>query len=194
MAIADRLGEVRFPVTASLVASAIVLILGGVYWYTTGKISETVLFIAAAGAATGAILGAFYTARGLELTAAALARDEVRYKVSLAFQFTAKWNDPAMFRVRDAIREIFNGDHNSQKFAEHLASEETNVINFLNFLEEVGIAMEKAGADPIILEEAFKGITTLAWSKLHPWVIERRRKRNAPKMWVYMEKLASKWN
>ncbi len=191
---ADVLGEIRFPVTASVVATAIVIALGFVYGYTTGKIPETVLFIAAAGAGAGAILGAFYTARGLQLTAAALSRDETRYKVALAFQFTSKWNDPAMFHVRDAVRELLNGDHSSPEFAALLKAKETNVIHFLNFLEEVSIAIQMGAADSHVLCEAFRGITVMAWSKLQGWVTDLRRKRNSPRIWINVEDLAGKWN
>jgi Domain of unknown function (DUF4760) len=194
MAVADRLGELRFPVTASIVATLIVIVLGGVYGYIIRKVPETVLFIAAASAGAGAILGAFYTARGLELTASALARDEIRYKTALAFQFTSKWNDPAMFHVRDAVRELLTGDHNSVEFSALLTSQQTNVIHFLNFLEEVAIALEKAGADPDILREAFRGIVLTAWSKLQAWAVEQRRKRNTPRLWTNVEDLAKKWN
>jgi hypothetical protein len=194
MAVADRLGELRFPVTASIVATLIVIVLGGVYGYIIRKVAETVLFIAAASAGAGAILGAFYTARGLELTASALARDEIRYKTALAFQFTSKWNDPAMFHVRDAVRGLLTGDHNSVEFSALLTTQETNVIHFLNFLEEVAIAMERAGADPDILREAFRGIVLTAWSRLQAWAVEQRRKRNTPRLWTNVEALARKWN
>jgi len=194
MAVADKLGELRFPVTASIVATLIVIGLGAIYWYITGKIADTVLFVAAAGAGAGTILGAFYTARGLELTAAALARDEIRYRTALAFGFISKWNDPAMFDVRDAVRGLLTGDHNSLEFAERLASRETNVIHFLNFLEEMSIAIEMAGANSHVLHEAFRGIARTAWSKLQAWVVEERRSRNAPRLWINAEHLAMKWN
>jgi hypothetical protein len=191
---ADRLGEIRFPVSASLIALAVVVALGCIYGYATSNVPETVLFMSAAGAAAGAILSAFYTARGLQLTAAALSRDETRHKVALAFQFTSKWNDPAMFHVRDAVRELLNGDHGSPEFEALLEAEETNVIHFLNFLEEVSIAINKGGADQEVLCEAFRGITIMAWSKLQAWITELRRKRNSPRIWVNFEELARKWN
>lgn len=194
MVVADKLGEPRFPVTASIVATLIVIFLGGIYGYTTGKVPDMVLFVTAAAAGAGTILGAFYTARGLELTAAALARDEIRHQTALAFQFTSRWNEPAMFHVRDAMRELLGGDHNSAEFAAHLTAEETNVIHFLNFLEELSIAIEKAGADSNVLHEAFRGITLTAWSKLQAWVVEQRRQRNNQRIWVNLENLARRWN
>jgi hypothetical protein len=194
MTIADQLGEIRFPVTASLMTALVVLLLGFAYWHYTEKIPETILFIAAAGAGAGAILGAFYTARGLELTASALSREERRHTTALAFQFTSKWNDPAMFHVRDAVRGLFNEDHKSDQFKKHVIENETNVIHFLNFLEEVAIAIERGGADSEVLREAFGGITIMAWSKLEEWVVDLRRRRNGPKIWINVEELAEKWN
>jgi hypothetical protein len=194
MAAVDRLGEVHFPVTASIVATLIVLLLGGIYGYTTGKIPETVLFIAAAGTGTGAVLSAFYTARGLELTAAALARDEIRDKRALAFQFTSKWNDPEMFHMREVVRGLFAMDHKDSCFQDHIKNKTTNVIHFLNFLEEVAIALEKGGADADILHEAFAGVVATAWSKLQPWVADFRTTRHRPKLWIYVENLANNWN
>jgi hypothetical protein len=99
-----------------------------------------------------------------------------------------------MFHVRDAVRELLTGDHNSVEFSALLTSQQTNVIHFLNFLEEVAIALEKAGADPDVLREAFRGIVLTAWSKLQAWAIEQRRKRNTPRLWTHVEDLAKKWN
>ena len=194
MAVIDKLGELRFPVTASIAATRIVIIMGAVYWYTTARVPDTVLFVAAAAAGAGTVLGAFYTARGLELTAAALARDEIRYQTAPAFQFIARWNEPSLFHVRDAVRELLNGDPNSSEFAALLMSKATNVIHFLNFLEEPSIAIEKAGANPDVLHEAFRGIALTAWSRLQKWIVEQRRGRNTPKLWINVETLARKWN
>ena len=55
MVVADKLGELRFPVTASIVATLIVILLGGIYGYTTGKVPDMVLFVTAAAAGAGTI-------------------------------------------------------------------------------------------------------------------------------------------
>jgi hypothetical protein len=190
----DKLGEIRFPVTASFTGAVVVGVLTVCFWMATNSFEKTVLFVAAAAAAAGVILGALYSARSLTLTAAALDREEARARRTLAFQFTSKWNDPAMFHVRDVVRDVFNTDHRDPQFNDKLKAKETNVIHFLNFLEEVGIAIEKGGADPTILQEAFGGVVVTAWSKLQNWVRECRQTRGRAKIWAYVEELARKWN
>jgi hypothetical protein len=201
MATPDRLGEVRFPVSASVIATAIVALLGFVFWHATASISQTALFLAASGAAAGAILGAFYSARGLALNAAAMERDvaarerdEAQRKRTLALHYIARWNDPAMYHVRDTVRELFAADHKSPALLESIKARETNVIHFLNFLEEVGFALDKGGADPDILRETFEGVVYTAWNKLQDWIREVRRVRQRPKIWIKVEELARKWN
>jgi hypothetical protein len=98
-----------------------------------------------------------------------------------------------MYHVRDAVRGLLTGDHNSVEFSALLTSQETNVIHFLNFLEEVAIAMERGGADRDILREAFRGIVLTAWSKLQAWAVEQRRQRNTARLWTNVEDLAKKW-
>ena len=189
----DILGEVRLPISASLIAIVIVAALSVVYWFATYSLSQLVIFIAAVAAGVGATLGAFYASRGLQLTAAALEKEEIRLSKALAFQFTSKWNDPAMFHVRDVVRELFAIDTQKPEFLACLRQKETNAIHFLNFLEEVSIAIEYGGADATILEEAFGGVVGTAWSKLHPWVMEFRQTRQNTKIWIKVEALAKAW-
>lgn len=189
----DKILEVRIPVSASIAAAVSVMALTVAFWYATKSWSQTVLFFVGACAAFGAVLSAFYAARSLSLTAAALDRSERRARQAIAFQFTSKWNDPTMFHVRDAIRKVFHYDHKSKEFADHIHSNETNIIHFLNLLEEIAIAMEIGEADPNILELAFKGVVTTSWNKLQNWVGDFRQVRGRPAYWINVEKLAQKW-
>lgn len=193
MSKSDRLVEVHFPITASLIAVILVGILCWIYWLTTSDWSKVAIFLAASSAAAGAVLSAFYAARALDQTVAALERQEVDHRKAMAFQFTGKWNDPAMYYVRDAIRELFAGDHNSAAFKELLKAKETNVIHFLNFLEEVAIAIENDVADAQILKNAFAGVVVTAWTKLGAWTIEERRNCGRPLIWIKVEELARQW-
>jgi Domain of unknown function (DUF4760) len=92
------------------------------------------------------------------------------------------------------VRELFSADHKAPDFQDDIKAKQTNVIHFLNFLEEVGIAIEKGGADHTILKEAFGGVVNTAWSKLQDWIREQRRERNRQRIWIYVEELAKKWN
>jgi hypothetical protein len=189
-----RLAEVRFPVTAGLVATMLVGVMSLIYWMASGSVEELVVFVAASTAAAGAILTAFHSARSLALTAGALRKEEEQRNKEMAFRLTAKWNDPTMFHVRDTIRALFVLDHKSEEFKASIRAKETNVIHFLNFLEEVGIAIEKGGADPAVLKEAYGGVVLKAWGKLQDWVKDQRAEYGQPRIWIYVEDLAKKWN
>jgi hypothetical protein len=193
-AAADKLADVKFPITASWIAILIVVLLTVFYYIATKDGERTLIFFAAITTAAGAVLAAFYSARALATTVTSLGREEERARKMLAFAFTSKWNDPAMFHVRDVVRELFTLDHNSEQFDVAIRDRTTNVIHFLNFLEEVGIAIEKGNADPEILRDAFAGVVGTAWSKLQGWIGEMRRARNRQRIWVNVELLAGKWN
>ncbi len=74
-----QLAEVRFPVTAGLVATMLVGVMSLIYWMASGSVEELVVFVAASTAAAGAILTAFHSARSLALTAGALRKMELKY-------------------------------------------------------------------------------------------------------------------
>jgi hypothetical protein len=196
MANSDHLIDVRFSfsVTTGLATALAIGILTFIYWCATRDFEKTVVFFAAAAAAAGAILSAFYSARALALSIAVLEQDNARKKKQLAFEYAARWNDPSMFHVRDVVRELFGADHRSPEFARKVQDNETNVITFLNFLEEVSYVLEKTDADQQILKELYIGVFCVAWSKLQHWITEFRRVRQRPRMWIGFEELARKWS
>jgi hypothetical protein len=196
MAKSDRLLDIRlsFSITTSVVTVVALLILSVIYWFATKDLAQTVLFITAAAAAAGAILSAFYSARTLALSTTALEADEARKKKRLALEYAARWNDPSMFHVRDTVRELFGADHRSPEFVRSIEQRQTNVIHFLNFLEELALVLEKGDTDHDILKGVYVGVVCVAWTKLQHWITEFRRVRGRPRMWIGFEELARKWN
>jgi Domain of unknown function (DUF4760) len=190
----DTLGKIEFPIKASVVVSIVVLLLSLLYWLATRSLPQTILFFTGAGAAAGAILAAFYSARSLAINAAYLEREEKRRKKDLALERAARWNDPTMYHVRDVVRELFDSDHTSEAFQRNLRDKKTNVIHFLNFLEEIAIVIEYGEADERILREAFEGVISTACSKLHSWISTHRINRGRPRIWIKLEELGKRWN
>ncbi len=171
----------------------IVVLLSVLYWAATKSFAQTILFFTGAAAAAGAILTAFYSARSLGVNAAYLDREEARRKKDLALERAARWNDPALYHVRDVVRELFDADHTSPQFSSSIEAKKTNVVHFLNFLEEIAIVIEKGDADEAILKDAFVGVVTTACSKLDHWIVQYRIKRGRPNLWIKLEKLGEKW-
>lgn len=185
--------EVRFTITAGLIAGAVVIALAVAYWLATYSLPQLAVFVAASAAAAAAIVSAFYSGRGLRQAAEAIEIQEETRRKALALHLISRWNDPAMYHVRDVVREVFKTDHNSPGFQQRLTDKETNVIHFLNFLEEVALGLEQAGADEAILRSAFSGVVSTAWTKLENYVREQRRARGRPLIWTKVEELARSW-
>lgn len=200
MSSSDHLGEVKFPVRASWIAIAVVVGLSIAFYWESRSVKETIVFLAAASAAAGAILAAFYSARGLGITAAIAARaasaedDQQAYAARMrSMGYGERWNDPSMFHVRDVVRELFDRAQDAQRFKEHVTEKKTNVTHFLNFLEEIAIAVNTGDSDETTLKRMFRGVVIDAWTKLGPWIEEQRRERNRPRGWIEMQELARRW-
>jgi hypothetical protein len=188
-----KLGEIRVKVSVGLIATLILVALTVAFYALTRSYSQTALFLAADAAAIGAILGAFYSSRALALTAHALDRERERQCKALAFVLTSRWNDPNLFHVRDTVRALFDVEPRSEGFNEVLTKNKTNVIHFLNMLEEIGVAMEHGGADEEILKSAYRGVVITAWARFGDFVAAQRRTRGRDDIWKKFEDLAIKW-
>lgn len=197
---ADRVGEVRLPVTASAIAAVAVVVLTSWYYVETKNTEKTLLFAAAMLAAAGAILAAFYAARAIGATSQVAsantqnaANELAARKRQAALRYVERWNEASMFHVRDVVRGLFDGAHDGNEFRQLLVDKRTNVINFLNFLEEIAIARESGDVDEKILKDAFRGVVETAWQRLQAWVGEQRRLRNRQRIWCKLEELAQHW-
>jgi hypothetical protein len=197
---ADKVGEVRFPVKASFIAAAVAVGLTIWYYVETKNTEKTLVFAAAVLAAAGAILAAFYAARAIGATlgvasasAKSQADDLAARKRQAALRYVERWNEASMFHVRDVVRGLFDTAHDGEEFQKLLTEKRTNVINFLNFLEEIAIARESGDVDERILRDAFRGVVETAWQRLQHWVGDQRRMRNRPRIWCKLEELARIW-
>lgn len=196
----DKVVEVRFPITASAIAAVVIIVLTICYYLASDSIKDTIVFIAASCAAAGAILAAFYSARGLELSTRGMVnaigaseRETAVRRRHYAMRFAERWNDAAMFHMRDIIRELFELVPDSPEFAQLGRERKTNVIHCLNFLEEIALAIKSGDADEDILKDAFRGAVLEASTKLQNWIREQRVSRGRPRVWCELEELARKW-
>ena len=193
MSDADLLTEVRFPIKASTISAGMVTLLCAIYWFATKNLAQTVIFFTACAGGTGAILSAFFAAKALDHTVFALKASRDEQQKATALGLISRWNDPAMFHVRDAVREVILLEAKEHEFSEKIAEKQTNVTHFLNFLEEIAIAIECRVADPDILKAAFKGIVVRCWILFEPFAQQIRKERKSTAIWEKVQALASKW-
>ncbi|MEA3276488.1 MAG: hypothetical protein U9Q81_14610 [Pseudomonadota bacterium] len=157
--------EVRFPVTGAWLTFAVIAVMTVIYYFGSAEVQQAVTFFAACTAGGGAILAAFYASRSLRVSAGANARSareaeerDVLRKKENAIRFGRRWNAADMYHVRDVVREIFDCSHGKEKTLVCVTDEETNVIQFLNFLEEIAISIEADVGDKDLVRIQFEGI------------------------------------
>jgi hypothetical protein len=206
--------NIKFPITFSILNVIAVLIVTFIYWLVSKSPTETLVFFAAVSAAAGQITVSFYTARLLSSTIAhdrAASEREKRIEErerrldereenaekfrakQAAMAFGSRWNDPAMFHVRDTAREVVRNSGTEEELQTYVESRATNVIHVLNFLEEIRTAHRHQLADREVLKEQFDGIVVSTWMKLHGWINKHRTSTGNRDTWEDLENLYDAW-
>src|SRR5262249_55318035 len=141
----------------------------------------------------GQITASFYTARMLAATLAIRQEDQGDARKRSAMQFGMRWNDPAMYHVRDILREVLDHQGGHDQLITIIEAKRTNVVHVLNFLEEIATAIGHEMSDAGLLHAQFGGVVTRTWTKTYPWIQSHRTRRNSPKLWEHMEALYNDW-
>lgn len=196
--------RVDFPFRMSLFILIVTIALDACYFFYTESVPETLIFVAATGAAAAGILAAFYVGRTLSLQLEQHAYNEIRrndaaefQKKVAAFQLAWRWTDPSMNSARRTCREIANmrrksGDEIRSSISD--PNQIDDVIHMLNYLEEVSLGVRKKIVDEEMVKEFFQEIFEQIWKTLELWILDYRKERIAPRMWVDFEGLNKKWN
>lgn len=155
--------------------------------------------------------GAFYLARGLVQTAQQRERaeqiaveqrerDQRRRQIEAAFHYMERWNNPQFYHVRSAFREILRvgmaETEGTRRVMDRLAADDSlrsNVMDVMNFFEEVAVAIDLQIADEELLRRVFRGILSSLWMTLEPFVNQRRTMLRNPRVFVECEALHKRW-
>ena len=185
--------HLRFPVTFSVVATIGLVLVTAAYAFDTHSAKSTLIFFLAGAAAVGQITASFYTARMLAATLAIRDADMKGQANPSVMQLGSRWNDPAMYHARDALREILDHDGSHDELTKLIDTKRTNVIHILNFLEEIATAVKNEMADAALVKTQFSGVVVLTWSKVIPWIQSHRKKRGQPDIWEDLESVYDSW-
>ncbi len=199
----DTTGTVQFPVGFAAMVVAVIAVLSGFFFDVSQSLKETVIFLAAASAAGGTIITAYYIAKTLNLYLSQEARLRSREaaldeqgKKERALHYGARWNDPQMHWARDICRQLYNQKTASQ--AQVLAfiqgKNETNITALLNFFEEMAHAIENGLVDEGALKGQFAGHVIGAFQIAKPYVDQLRTQRARPLIWKPLEDLCMRWH
>jgi len=112
-----------------------------------------------------------------------------------ALRFISDWNSPDFYHAKNKGRELLdhfekNGFDNCQFVEERLQ----NLMDVLNFFEQMSIAIELGHADNAIARRFFKSIALHYWQITKPWIEKRRATKNNPRLICEFETLAKNWS
>lgn len=187
--------DVSIPTRAFIIVGLSIAALTIFYFCVPTESQGTVIFFTVVLAAGSAILTAFYAAKALEISIHAHNNQITQNRKEAAMRFGERWNDPNMYHVREVCRNIFEkASEEDADLNKIIESRKTNVIHILNFFEELAIAIKYDTLDTEIVINQFGGIMKSAWSILEPWIVEYRKFRERPLMWVVLEELVNEWN
>lgn len=170
---------------------ALVALSAAFYFWPSGR--ETLIFFSAALLGISAVGSNIYAARTLQI----FLDRETRSPVEMAFHYAERWNDPQMYHVRDACRQIMDMRGDAPEAARARIDENEpyrkNIRPILNFLEELSIAVRTGRADGETSNRFFAGIVINLFQVTEEWIKEQRRNRNRPKLWIELQWLYNQW-
>lgn len=166
---------------------------------------NTIIFACSVVAASATVASTFYIGRGLRLTIES--EEKTR-----TLEFIRRWNSSEYFYAKRHLRSILKPVENSpykEKFRavdthlnngpENLNEQSNrhnfhqNIVDILNFLEEICLSIESKFVDEEILKKYFKGILINNYDLLNPWIQRRRQETNDPELYIYLEDTCRKW-
>lgn len=193
--------NISFPLQFSIVVGIVVVTLTAAFYFSGNSISQTAIFLGTATAAGGSVCIAFYTGRMLSLSITQEGRSQARESHSIdqakkerALRFAERWNEPQMYHARDTLRHLFDNKNTSDEDIKNIAEDrKTNMIQILNFAEEIAYAYDNDLVDRELTRDKFEGIILTLWQTLEPWVRKHRSDRGRTKIWARVESLYHQW-
>ncbi len=141
------------------------------------------------------IAGLFAAANAID---ARLAAVDLGRKAA-ALTFFERWNDPKSYHrkigARKGLKAIENLNQNSEftAYEEKNPDDYQNILDLLNFFEELAVAIRLGLADEEVVKRGFRGPITRTWHRTKKFVESRRSERNNARIWQELEWLSQRW-
>ncbi len=121
---------------------------------------------------------------------------------SQAIRFVERWDSPSLYelkkdwRVLNIALDQMTGTDSKEKRISLLEDNLDNrmvAVEFLNFFEEIAIAVFTETVDEDLVKRYFKTIILKAHARYSPWIVRHRELREAGSYWVELDKLVTSW-
>lgn len=189
--------RLEIPLTLSifLVVAVSVLTISYALW---ADARPTIHFLGAATGVAAGVLAAFYIGRGLKITIEQRDHALTDQKISRAFAFLTRWNDPNFADLRKewrALLEELEGKTNDEvcEIIRPSLEKRTLIADVLNFFEEMAYAARGGVADLATLEQICGTIVVRYFEAIRPWLVRYRTEKHQPTAYEHFEWLSDQW-
>jgi len=170
------------------------LTLIAVHFYES-KYRDTLNFAVTTLATAAGISSAVYALRGIEINL----EDK---KIDRTLRYIQIWNDPSYFSVRQIAAKIHKelkpllDDTESNEYMNQIyadAQKKQEIVNILNFLEEMSMCVHFGLVDEKSLKEFYRYIVCTYCDTFTLFVHRSRKERNNPKLYIHLTELCEQW-
>lgn len=159
------------------------------------KYRDTLNFAVTTLATAAGISSAVYALRGIEISL----EDK---KIDRTLRYIQIWNDPSYFTVRKIAAEIYNDLKNldPQKRTDYInklygdADKKQEIVNVLNFLEEMSMCVYLGLVDETILKEFYRYIVGTYYATFKLFIDLSRSDKNNERLYINLTNLCARWN
>ncbi|NJS11836.1 MAG: DUF4760 domain-containing protein [Microcoleus sp. CSU_2_2] len=158
------------------------------------KYRDTLNFAVTTLATAAGISSAVYALRGIEINL----EDK---KIDRTLRYIQIWNDPSYFSVRQIAAKIHKDlkpldDTKSNEYMNQIYADtekKQEIVNILNFLEEMSMCVHFALVDEKSLKEFYRYIVCTYYDTFTLFVHRSRKERNNPKLYIHLTELSEQW-
>jgi hypothetical protein len=156
---------------------------------------EVLVFLAAMLGGIGVLISAMneIDARHQEI---ATRREQVDHERARgALQFVSDWNSPEFYHAKNKGREVLEYfEKNGHTDCEFIKERLQNLVDVLNFFEEMSIAIQLGHVDDTVAKRFFRSIVIHYWQVTEPWIKKRRAAKQNPRLLCEFDTLAKNWS
>jgi Domain of unknown function (DUF4760) len=112
-----------------------------------------------------------------------------------ALQFVSDWNAPEFYHAKNKGREVLEYfEKNGHADCDFIKERQQNLMDVLNFFEEMSIAIQLGHVDDIVAKRVFRSIAIRYWQMTEPWIKNRRAAKGNPRLVCEFETLIKNWS
>jgi Domain of unknown function (DUF4760) len=192
-----QLGKVEFPIGISSALTVLVIAAGLIFWYFP-RLHDILTFLGTGFAMAAGVIAAYYIGKTLQITVNQRDEGLNADKVNKAFSFIQRWNTAPLEERKQWWKLLQSMRSKTSPEIDDLLKEGENrtmVVEVLNFLEEMSLAINEGLADEATLIKFFRTILEGYYSLLADWINKQRTDRThaRPRVFVQFEEVAKRW-